>query len=83
WQKLYYKLLNLPLSAWVKTHCIPSEPIEQLNLSLTRPIVYVLPFHSHTDLLTLRRTCLRQGLPDPLKPLTIGDTTLPRYVFIS
>ncbi|OOE40168.1 glycerol-3-phosphate 1-O-acyltransferase [Salinivibrio kushneri] len=83
WQKIYYKLLNLPLSAWVKTQCIPSEPVEQLNLSLARPIVYVLPFRSHSDLLTLRRTCLRQGLPDPLTPLTIGDVTLPRYVFIS
>lgn len=83
WQNFYHNLLNLPLSVLVKTHCIPSEPVEQLGLSLNRPIVYVLPFRSHTDLLTLRKTCARQGLPDPLEPLELGGKILPRFVFIS
>ncbi|MGF1769112.1 glycerol-3-phosphate 1-O-acyltransferase PlsB [Enterovibrio makurazakiensis] len=82
-QSFYHKLLNLPLSVLVKTISIPSDPINQLGFDLTRPMVYVLPFRSHTDLLTLRNICLQLGLPDPLEPLELGGKSLPRYVFIS
>ncbi|WP_028025795.1 glycerol-3-phosphate 1-O-acyltransferase PlsB [Enterovibrio calviensis] len=82
-QSFYHKLLNLPLSVLVKTISIPSDPINQLGFDLTRPMVYVLPFRSHTDLLTLRNICLQLGLPDPLEPLELGGKTLPRYVFVS
>lgn len=82
-QSMYQKILNLPLSALVKTISIPSDPINQLGIDLNRPVVYVLPFHSHTDLLTLRSSCLQQGLPDPLEPLELGGKSLQRYVFVS
>ncbi|MBE1276064.1 glycerol-3-phosphate 1-O-acyltransferase PlsB [Enterovibrio baiacu] len=82
-QSMYQKILNLPLSALVKTISIPSDPINQLGIDLNRPVVYVLPFHSHTDLLTLRTSCLQQGLPDPLEPLELGGKSLQRYVFVS
>ncbi|WP_407331701.1 glycerol-3-phosphate 1-O-acyltransferase PlsB [Enterovibrio sp. 27052020O] len=83
WQSFYHKLLNLPLSVLVKTISIPSDPINQLGFDLTRPMVYVLPFRSHTDLLTLRNICLQLGLPDPLEPLELGGKSLQRYVFVS
>ncbi|PKF51273.1 glycerol-3-phosphate 1-O-acyltransferase PlsB [Enterovibrio nigricans] len=82
-QSIYHKLLNLLLSILVKTISIPSDPVGQLGFDLNRPIVYVLPFRSHSDLLTLRNSCLQQGLPDPLDPLELGGKSLPRYVFIS
>ncbi len=82
-QSMYQKILNLPLSALVKTISIPSDPINQLGIDLNRPVVYVLPFHSHTDLLTLRTSCLQQGLPDPLESLELGGKSLQRYVFVS
>lgn len=82
-QSIYQTLLNLPLSLLVKTISIPSDPIKQCGIDTTRPIVYVLPFRSHTDLLTLRNSCLQLGLPDPLSQLEIGGKTLPRYVFVS
>ncbi|MGL4454900.1 MAG: glycerol-3-phosphate 1-O-acyltransferase PlsB, partial [Plesiomonas sp.] len=47
-----------------------------------RPILYVLPYQSETDLLTLRRYCLAQHLPDPLAKLNIHGRQLPSYVFI-
>ncbi len=43
--------------------------------------MYVLPYNSKADLLTLRAQCLEHDLPDPLEPLEI-DALLPRYVFI-
>lgn len=82
WPRIYYKLLNLPLSILVKSKSIPAEPAPELGLDTSRPIMYVLPYNSKADLLTLRAQCLVHDLPDPLEPLEIDGTLLPRYVFI-
>lgn len=82
WRKVYYKLLNLPLKLLVKSKVIPSEPVAELRLDTTRPVLYVLPYNSKADLLTFRDRCLAQDLPDPLDDNEIDGTILPRYVFI-
>ncbi|WP_105574153.1 glycerol-3-phosphate 1-O-acyltransferase PlsB [Cronobacter sakazakii] len=82
WPQIYYKLLNLPLSVLVKSKSIPAAPCPELGLDTSRPIMYVLPYNSKADLLTLRAQCLEHDLPDPLDPLVIDGTELPRYVFI-
>jgi glycerol-3-phosphate O-acyltransferase len=82
WRKLYYKLLNLPLSFLVKSKVIPTDPISEHGIDPTRPVMYVLPYDSKADLLTLRAQCLSHDLPDPLAPLEIDGTLLPRHVFI-
>ncbi len=82
WPRIYYKLLNLPLSILVKSKSIPANPAPELGLDTSRPIMYVLPYNSKADLLTLRAQCLAHDLPDPLEPLEIDGTLLPRYVFI-
>lgn len=83
WQKIYRNLLNLPLSLLVKTHSIPSDPMADLELDLERPIIYILPFCSNTDLMTLRSSTEALGLPDPLQPLEIGGKSYVRYVYIA
>lgn len=82
WPRLYYKFLNLPLSVLVKSKSVPAEPAQELELDTSRPIMYVLPYNSKTDLLTLRAQCLAHDLPDPLEPLEIDGALLPRYIFI-
>lgn len=82
WPRIYYKLLNFPLSVLVKSKSIPADPQAELGLDTTRPIMYVLPYNSKADLLTLRAQCLAHDLPDPLEPLEIDGAVLPRYVFI-
>ncbi|EGT5661199.1 glycerol-3-phosphate 1-O-acyltransferase PlsB [Cronobacter dublinensis subsp. dublinensis] len=82
WPRIYYKLLNLPLSVLVKSKSIPAAPCPELGLDTSRPIMYVLPYNSKADLLTLRAQCLAHDLPDPLEPLVIDGTELPRHVFI-
>ena len=82
WSPIYYKLLNLPLRILVKSKSIPADPICELGLDATRPIMYVLPYNSKADILTLRAQCLAHNLPDPLIPLEIDGVSLPRYVFI-
>ncbi|PZD57822.1 glycerol-3-phosphate 1-O-acyltransferase PlsB, partial [Pantoea ananatis] len=82
WRTLFYKLLNLPLSFLVKSKAIPADPVSEHGLDPTRPIMYVLPYDSKADLLTLRAQCIRHDLPDPLSPLEIDGALLPRHVFI-
>ena len=82
-QSFSRSLLKLPLSVLVKGTTIPSNPIEDLNIDLTKPIVYALPFRSNVDLLTLQKQAMSLGLPDPLSPLEINGKTLNRYVFIA
>ena len=45
----YRKLLELPLSVLVKNNPIPAQPIEELQLNINQPILYVLPYTSQTD----------------------------------
>ncbi len=83
WRRLYYTLLNIPLSLLVRSKVIPTDPVTELRLDPTRPILYVLPYNSKADLLTLRAECLAQNLPDPLIPLEIDGVQLQSHVFIS
>ncbi|MCD9485711.1 glycerol-3-phosphate 1-O-acyltransferase PlsB [Photobacterium iliopiscarium] len=82
-QKIYQQLLKLPLSLLVKPHSIPSDPVADLELDLARPIVYILPYRSNTDLLTLRSSALASGLPDPLSLLEINGQSFPRFVCVA
>ena len=82
-QSFSRSIMKLPLSVLVKGTSIPSNPIEDLNIDLGKPIVYALPFRSSVDLLTLQKHALELGLPDPLSPLEINGKSLQRYVFIA
>ena len=83
WPRIYYKLLNLPLSILVKSKSIPADPAPELGLDTSRPIMYVLPYNSKADLSDVARpVSLAHDLPDPLEPLEIDGTLPPRYKFI-
>lgn len=64
----------------VKSQYVPDNPIDALNLDLSRPIVYALKTKSMTDLVSLQRACKDRGLPDPLTPLKINGVIIPSYV---
>ncbi len=78
----YRKLLEFPLSFLVKNNPIPANPAEELQLNLSQPIVYVLPYTSQTDFVIFRRNCLNVGLPDPAQKNDIQGVSLPRYVYL-
>lgn len=82
-QSFSRSLMKLPLSVLVKGTSIPSNPVEDLNIDLGKPIVYALPFRSSVDLLTLQKHALELGLPDPFSKLEIHGKSLQRFVFIS
>ncbi len=64
----------------VKSQYVPDNPIDALNLDLSRPIVYALKTKSMTDLVSLQRACKDLGLPDPMTPLKINGVIIPSYV---
>ncbi|WP_150538712.1 glycerol-3-phosphate 1-O-acyltransferase PlsB [Actinobacillus vicugnae] len=78
----YRQVLNLPLSLLVKSRSIPTDPVNELSLNLSQPIIYVLPYTSQTDLLILQKNCQALNLPDPLQNNEINGQSLPRYVFL-
>ncbi|MCQ9710678.1 glycerol-3-phosphate 1-O-acyltransferase PlsB [Actinobacillus suis] len=78
----YRKVLNVPLSLLVKSRSIPTDPVNELSLNLSQPIIYVLPYTSQTDLLILQKNCQVLNLPDPLQTNEINGQSLPRYVFL-
>ncbi|QUM74932.1 glycerol-3-phosphate 1-O-acyltransferase PlsB [Moritella sp. 24] len=64
----------------VKSQYVPDNPVNALNLDLTRPIVYALKTKSMTDLVALQRACKELGLPDPLTPIKVNGVIIPSYV---
>lgn len=82
WPRVYYRLLNLPLSILIKSKSTPADPAPELGLDTSRPVMYVLPYNSKADLLTLRAQCLTHDLPDPSESLGIDGTLLPRYASV-
>ncbi|OOF42462.1 glycerol-3-phosphate 1-O-acyltransferase [Rodentibacter rarus] len=78
----YRKLLEFPLSFLVKNNPIPANPAEELQLNLSQPIVYVLPYTSQTDFVIFRRHCLDLNLPDPAEKNNVHGVSLPRYVYL-
>ncbi|CAM3154221.1 glycerol-3-phosphate 1-O-acyltransferase PlsB [Vibrio rarus] len=80
---LTQSVLRFPLKALVKGNVVPPSPIRDLNIDIEKPIVYVLPFESNVDLLSVRRRAIQLGLPDPLQPLELNGNSFRRYVFTS
>ncbi|WP_425557373.1 glycerol-3-phosphate 1-O-acyltransferase PlsB [Ferrimonas pelagia] len=64
----------------VKSKPVPENPVEELDLDPTRPMVYVLPRDSFSDRLALHQCCLSLGLPSPFEPLIIKGESFNRLV---
>lgn len=60
------KLLYL----WVRTEVLPAR-IEQLDIDLEKPVIYVLEARAWSNLLVLEMECERFGLPSPLNRITV------------
>ncbi|QIZ78950.1 glycerol-3-phosphate 1-O-acyltransferase PlsB [Ferrimonas lipolytica] len=67
----------------VTSQPIPEQPIQELDIDLSRPIVYVLPQDSFSDRLALHECCLKLDLPSPFAPLEIDGEEVPRWVALS
>ncbi|UUM30738.1 glycerol-3-phosphate 1-O-acyltransferase PlsB [Vibrio japonicus] len=80
-QSFSSSLLKLPLSVLVKGTAIPANPIDDLSIDISKPIIYALPYRSNVDLVTLQKQVLELGLPDPFEPVEINGKSFKRFVF--
>lgn len=67
---------------WVKSIIVPQNPLSELKLDLSHPIVYVLDQNSASDLLALQKACINCALPDPYLPLQLHNTTLSAVIYL-
>ena len=82
WTKVYFLLIQILVKLFVKSKPIPTDPITELNLDSSKPILYVLPYNSQIDLMVVRSLCLKYHLPDPLTGIEINGKTVPSYIYI-
>lgn len=79
-KRFIIKALRLPSSFLIKSKVIPDSITEDLDLDSQKPIMYVLKYDSASDLIALRRTCRKQGLPDPTSYLDINGKKISRVI---
>ena len=82
WTKVYFLLIQILVKLFVKSKPIPTDPITELNLDSSKPILYVLPYNSQIDLMVVRSLCLKYHLPDPLTGIEINGKIVPSYIYI-
>ena len=68
--------------SWVTTQYVPTKVIEELELDLSRPIIYIVEKNSASDLLGLQASCLQAGLPDPYQAIEINGQTLSATIYL-
>ena len=82
WTKVYFFIIQILVKLFVKSKPIPTDPITELNLDSSKPILYVLPYNSQIDLMVVRSLCLKYHLPDPLTGIEINGKIVPSYIYI-
>ena len=70
-KELHYHVLRKLLLAWVGPQII-GDDVERLGLELSKPVCYVLPNRSLTDLLVVDDSCEKADLPRPHDAMTNG-----------
>lgn len=67
---------------WVKTMVVPQNPLSELKLDPSKPIIYVLDQNSASDLLALKKACSECALANPYKPLKIHGKEIPAVIYL-
>lgn len=67
---------------WVSTQFVPTKVIDELQLDLSRPIIYIVEKNSASDLLGLQASCLQAGLPDPFESIEVNGKTLNATIYL-
>jgi len=76
---IFHQFIN---KYWVTNHYVPVDPIAELQLDLSRPIIYLVAQNCASDLLALQSCCLQSGLPDPYCPIILSGQKLSATIFI-
>ena len=80
--KLFAALLKWPLWPLLKYKIVPEQPVTELALDNSRPLLYVCATESATDLAAIRRVCRELSLPDPASDVDLNGQLHPRTLFL-
>ena len=80
--RLRFGLSRRLLYLWAKSKSI-GNPAGDLKLDPLKPVIYVLPYRSLSDLIVADRECVRAGLPRPVRPPREPLQQEDSYVFLS
>ncbi len=64
-QRIYYRLINIPLKLLVRIKVLPENPIDTLEIDTNKPIVYILKTRSASSFGMLEQECEKYNLPKP------------------
>ncbi|MBF7729682.1 glycerol-3-phosphate 1-O-acyltransferase PlsB [Pseudomonas sp. N040] len=79
-RRLLFSSLRRLLYLWVRSETI-NQPAFALKLEADKPVIYVLPRQSLSDLAVVDHECRQAGLPRPVRPVQIGAGAQSRAYF--
>jgi glycerol-3-phosphate O-acyltransferase len=79
-RSLFYLLLRFPIKLLVHCKIVPENYLESNEVKPEQPQFYVIRHQSASDILSLRKACLRLKLPDPLQPVVINEQSFSRLL---
>lgn len=80
--KWFAALLKWPLRPLLKYKVLPEHPVCELNLDTTKPLFYICPTESASDLAALRQVCTSLQLPDPASFVELDGNKYFRTLFL-
>jgi len=80
--KLLLATFSFPVKWLVKVNNIPTDIESELGIDKSKPIIYLLRTHSITDLLALKKSTSKLGLPNPTKEVKVGPENMHACMFL-
>ncbi|MBB1268509.1 glycerol-3-phosphate 1-O-acyltransferase PlsB [Shewanella sp. SR44-3] len=80
YDSIFLKSLRWIQKWLVQTIVVPHDPLTDLNLDLSKPVVYVMKTESISDLAALNGITDSFGLPSPYEALTLNKVSIARVV---
>ncbi|MDX3772683.1 glycerol-3-phosphate 1-O-acyltransferase PlsB [Chromatiaceae bacterium AAb-1] len=80
--KLFAALLKWPLWPLIKYKIVPDHPVSDLEIDLSRPILYVCHTESASDLVALERVTRKLGLPSATENIRLAGQEVSRVLYL-
>ncbi len=80
--KLFAALLKWPLWPLIKCKIVPDNPVSDLQLDLSKPILYVCHTEAASDLVALSKATRKLGLPEPTENIQLAGQDISRVLYL-
>lgn len=70
WLRLFW-WIRIPVRWWVQAKTMPNDPLKESGIDPTKPVCFVTPTGSLSDLIVIDEQCRNVGLPRPRFPVSV------------